>query len=196
MPRVQNGGGVVTADQVTITGTGLPGSPLVATQQTPTGWPLTWFAAPAIADPQNVPVATPINTARLGGIVLPCALQFNKIIFPIQTADAVNLYDFGIYSYAGALLAHRGAATIPATGNIAFAMIGGPITLNAGRYILAMTGNSVTALITIGLASENQFQFINATAAAATVGGVLNATIVPPADVPVLGNPLIWAMTI
>jgi hypothetical protein len=170
MSRVQNGGALST--------------------------PVTFWAGPSIQSTATIPFASPANTLQLCGIVLPCAVQFNKIIVRISANDAVNLYDVGIYSSVGALLAHRGAATVPATGIVAFSMIGGPFTLQPGRYYLGWTGTAITATFISGVSGSTVFQFLSVGGFGASASGVLPVSITPPADSVVDGfNPL-WALSI
>lgn len=196
MPRVQNGGGTVTADQVTITGSGLPSSPLVAVAQQTPGFPLTFYQGPSIPGAAVVSLANPINTLDLFGVIITAAVQFNKIILAITAGDPANLYDVGLYSNAGVRLAHRGAAGIPATGNIGFVMTGGPFTINPGRYYIATTGNATNAQMTQNGAGANVINFLVVNPFGASVGGVLPANITPPADSPLTNFGLLWALSL
>lgn len=162
----------------------------------PTGWPLTWYGIPPGGVSSNAQFAAPVNTLNLYGFVLPASVQFNKIVLSILTLDAANLYDFGFYSYGGALVAHIGAQAIPATGVHAFAVVGGPITLNPGRYFVASTGNSTTAQYTQAGGAGIAWNFQAVGGFGTSAAGVLPGTITPPADLLVLNSGPAFALTI
>src|SRR5260370_24252229 len=133
IPRVQKGGGTVTADQVTITGTGLPSSPLVAVAQQTPGFPLPFYQGPGIVTTAAADLANPINTLSLFGVVITAAVQFPKIILVITAGDPANLYDVGSYSNARVRPPHRGAAGIAATVSVGFVIACGSSSSNPRR---------------------------------------------------------------
>lgn len=162
-----SGGGLssVTTNP-TLTGAGTGGSPLGVT-----GWPLAYYSF-ILARSNTFGITA--NQVTVYGFALPHALTFSNICVWIGTADAVNSYDFGIYSFTGSLLAHIGAQTLPSTAFQAFGVVGGAKTIQAGLYAFAFTGTAATANIS-GAAITGQI-FYNGSYAA-SVGGVLPASV-------------------
>lgn len=117
-------------------------------------------------------------------------LTFSKIGIIIDTADAVGLYDWGIYDSSGNLVAHTGAATMPATGFVSRSVIGGPFTLPSGTYFLSVTGNATAGAF--GLADSNGCATPLSSSASVTTStaGVLPASITVPA---LTGSKSPWA---
>lgn len=180
--RVQNpgGSGTVTTDGVTIGGNGTLASPIDQI-----GAPLTFWSTQFCGGTDGQIPFTGTggnNFIALFGFVFTVAVKLNKIVIPIAAADAVNLYDIGLYTAAGALACHQGAATVPSTGVQSFPMTGGPITLPPGRYYLATTGQAATAEYFFQNNATGLWSFLLASTSIATTGGVLNSTITPPAD--------------
>lgn len=168
MPTGFGGGGLATVTaNSTLSGGGTPASPLGVT-----GWPLTYFQN---SDASASTTLTAANQVYITGFVLPYALTFSNLGVFIQTADAVNLYSFGIYSQAGTLVAHSAAATIPATGDHTFAVVGGPVTIAPGLYLMAFTGNANTAAI--GQNSGSLNCWVRNTSVVSSAGGVMPASI-------------------
>ena len=126
--------------------------------------------------------ATNPNTLNLWGIVLPCSVEFNKILQTIVGTDAVNHYDIGLYNYAGVLQASQGAAHVPSNGVQAFVMQNGPITLQPGRYYLASTGDATTASSRYINEANGLWSFCQLQDFGASTGGALPASITSPAD--------------
>ena len=186
----------VSVDGVTVTGQGTPSSPLVSSPGMPSGWPLQYWGSgnSGAGTPQHF--ATPANTLTLLGFAFDEQVKFNKIFIYVGAADSVNLYDIGIYTYAGVLVAHIGAQSIPSTAVQSFAMIGGPITLPPGRYFLAFTGNSVTGTAILATGNVTGWSFQSQTGFGTSVGGALPSTITPPADANVLTNTPVFALSI
>jgi hypothetical protein len=177
------GGGLssVTTD-ATLTGNGTAGSPLKVAAPFPSGWPLAWWNTPPCGSNAAGTFTATANKLTLYGLFIPAQVQFGHIVLDISVADAVNSYDFGLYNNAGTLVAHIGAQTIPATGIQSFAVVGGPITINPGRYYVAGTGNANTASLQVGNMLHVTWNFLLATNFGASAGGALPASIAPPAD--------------
>lgn len=132
--------------------------------------PLTYFSFSAGASG-----ASPgINQLWLTGFALPYSLTFAHIATTINTADASNLYDFGIYTAAGTLVADIGAQHLPATGDLTFATVQGSKTIAAGLYIFAWTGNSNAGQL---LASGQIQAWVVNTNFGSSSGGQLPASI-------------------
>jgi len=184
-----SGGGLstVTTDS-SLTGAGTVASPLglllVSTQPRLTGagissskldiagWPVAGWQS-TFGNDVSLAVGT-ANQVTITGFVLPCAVTFSHIAVGIQVVDASNLYDVGIYSEAGSLLAHIGAQAITATGVQAYAVSGGALTLAPALYAFAVTGNANTAQFK---ADEREGGWIYNANVAASSGGALPASI-------------------
>jgi hypothetical protein len=165
----------------TLSGAGTVASPLGAVQQTPTGWPLTWWDNPIGGTNGTALFASSINTLSLNGIAIPAQVRFNSIVFQVTIADAVNNCDIGLYNSAGTLVAHIGAQILATTGLKNIAVVGAPITLNPGRYYLATTSNATTATYETQTGNGNLCFLRNANFGSSS-GGALPNTITPPAD--------------
>lgn len=133
--------------------------------------PLDWF------DQGSSPggIAPGANKVWISGFVLPAPITFSSITMNVQTADAVNNVDWGIYSPAGNLLTHIGAQIVAATGYRRLATSGAPVTLAPGRYLFAFTTNSATFAIFYSANTATAWA-IN-TNVAASAGGALPASI-------------------
>lgn len=128
---------------------------------------------------------TGANQIQLSGFYLPDAVTFSNIVVSVQTADAGNNYDWGIYDSSGKLKAHVGAQSIAGTGVLDVAVVGGPITLQPGKYYFAFTGAATTAILCHagGPATVEFVTFLVRTeSATVSVGGVLPALATMPAD--------------
>jgi hypothetical protein len=129
------------------------------------------------------------NTIRVWGLYIPARVVFSNITVYVNTADAVNSYDFGLYNSGGNLVAHIGAQTLPATAVQSFAVVGAPITLAPGLYFFAGTGNATTAQILQGDATGGpSFHYCFVASQGVSAGGALPATIAAPAAALDRGN--------
>lgn len=198
VPTSATASATVITDGVTIQGNGSGGSPIaikavqVAARITGAGT----VASPL--DLAGIPVdyfqdsSAPSNSALAGanqvwvnGFTLQAAITFTKLGCFVQTADAVNAYDLGVYSVAGALLANVGPRTLPATGWKTFAINQTTVTLNPGRYVFAFTGNSTTAHV--GYDGNRAAWTVNsnyASSSAGTLPNSLTAFTIAPASSP------------
>lgn len=168
MPTGSGGGLAAVQTNSTLTGTGTSVSPLSVA-----GWPLVYYT-----NVSNQSASTGLggaNQVAIFGFITPSNVTFSNITVGIQTADAVNLYDVGIYNQAGSLLAHIGAQSLPSTGNQTFAVSGGSKTISAGLYAFAFTGNATTAALKQD--SGTVFLWIRNTNVATSAAGVLPASI-------------------
>jgi hypothetical protein len=143
--------------------------------------PTTFFTYALNTAVANRSLAVTANTINLYGIVVPTPVTFSKILVNITTIDAANNYDVGIYTYAGVLVAHAGAQTIPSSGLVTFTCSGGPFSLTPGKWWFASTGNSTTATYSDGQVGT-AFVFGRQFSVQATAGGALPASMTPPAD--------------
>lgn len=186
------GGGTVHTDGVTIQGDGSVGTPIALLDAMTDG--ATLQGAGIAADKLAVIPSSfyqqgfiqgnfgpSANTIWLNGFNLLGPLTFSNITIVVQDTDASNLYDVGIYTAAGALVAHAGAQAIPAGSVQTFAMIGAPITLPQGRYLFAFTGDGGNVSIYY---TANMLTWFENVGYGASAGGVLPNTIAAPTPSP------------
>jgi hypothetical protein len=183
MPRVQNGGGgssLATPVSVANGGTGTANALIFYTPFTNNNGGTAGFGFNA-------------NQTIVIGQFIPYPLSVGNITLNVTTADAVNNYDIGFYNSLGALVAHTGAIHLPSTGFQTFPLTGGTFAPTAGLYYLALTANVATAQL--GFLSGMGGVYTSTTSGGVTAGGVLGATITPPAKAVSLGvNLPQWAL--
>ena len=146
-----------------------------------------WFTQPSAAG--SVSFLTTANVAKLYGVVYSSAtpLATTQVTYNVQTADnTANTYDIGLYSSAGALLAHIGS-----TAGTTFAPSTGWKTLNwtasstikQGKYYLAITTSCTSSCAAlIGSSTGVGFTFAGAVQESVTTGGTLPSSITIPGD--------------
>jgi hypothetical protein len=180
MIRLAGGGGgglaTVTTD-TTLTGNGSAGLPLGVK-----GWPLKFFSSGIWNTQTNFAGA---NSIGISGIVLEYELTFGNIAVNVQTSDASNNYDIGIYTAAGALVADIGPRPLPSTGFVHFAAVQGIQTIAPGLYLFAFTGITNTAKLTCQ--SQNN-AWISNTNLSASTGAQLPSTIAAQTPAPAVGG--------
>jgi len=135
------------------------------------GWPLTYFASVAY-DTNNTRAGA--NQVSVSGFVLPYELSFSQIAVYLDITDAVGLYDFGIYTKAGALIANIGAATQPNNDLQIYPTLQGLQTIPPGLYLFGWTGNAAVVAIHF---QDNALSWVFNQDIAASVGGALPAAI-------------------
>lgn len=168
------GGGLsIVTTNATLTGTGTVATPLGVA-----GWPVTYFQqfVPSVAG-----AVINANEVIGQGIVLNAPVSFSKIGVTISVADVVNLYDLGIYTQAGVLLADIGPQTLPAIGIQSFATLQGLQTIGPGLYIFAMTANVSVAQFNY---DSQTVAWMRNTNIGASVGGQLPTPIAAQPVVP------------
>jgi hypothetical protein len=186
----------VSVDGVTITGNGTPGSPLIGAGGAPPGWPVTWWTQPVTYEAQQIQFGGAAgNIVLLTGFAIAAPVRFNTVYLHVITDDPAGLYSVGIYNSAGALVCSSLPAAIGATGVFVFTQVGGPFTINPGRYYLGTTGNSGTAQFATASGPGVWNFFFNFTAIA-TASGVLPTTITTPANVVVDNSSANFALSI
>ncbi len=148
-----------------LTGAGTVASPLDLA-----GIPVDYFQAFSAASTSALGGA---NQVWVNGFTLQAAITFTKLGCYVGTVDAVNAYDIGVYSTAGALLANVGPRTLPASGPRTFAINQTTVTLNPGRYVFAFTGNSTTAKL--GFDANSFAWTVNANYVASSAGTLPNS---------------------
>jgi hypothetical protein len=180
MLRLAGGGGgglaTVTTDS-TLTGNGTAGSPLGVK-----GWPLKFFSSGIWNSQASFPGA---NAISICGLVLEYELTFGNIAVNVNTSDAVNNYDIGIYTAAGALVADIGPRPLPSTGFVHFAAAQGSQTIPPGLYLFAWTGPVNTAKLT--LQTQNNPWIYNANVSA-SAAAQLPSTIAAQTPAPAVGG--------
>jgi hypothetical protein len=137
--------------------------------------------------------ATTFNTSgtkiELWGVTLQFPLNTGTLSYNVSGADATsNTYDLGIYSGAGALVAHTGAiagSTAMTAGSHSVSWTGtNPKTLEPGKYYLAITTSCVSSCATLsGDGSSAVVTFLSAgTVTTGGTQGTLDSSITAPAD--------------
>ncbi len=162
VPNLAIGGNAATATALANTptqcGTGLLSTGITANGTANCSAPTAnlWFSNGA--NNAVTGIATTQNQISYYDFSIPVQVSTNGISFRIFTADnTANLYDVGIYSLSGntaTLVMHTGALAgttfAPSTGVKSFAITGGPITINPGTYVIAMTTNCATSCAVLG----------------------------------------------
>lgn len=94
-----------------------------------------------------------VNQVRCCRFLIPIEITVASLHFEVTTGDSGKVANLGIYSSDGnTLLCNTGAVSITATGAKSVTL-GSPVTLPAGMYWLAWTGNS-SALRMRGVAAD------------------------------------------
>jgi len=129
--------------------------------------------------------AASANAIEVAAFTLAGALQFSKMVIYIQTSDASNLYSWAITDMSGNAKCHMSAAvSISATGINTQSCAEGTVTLPAGTYCFAFTGNSTTAKIGVDSNSAPML-FANPPTSSSTSGsGVMSFAISIPSKAP------------
>lgn len=118
------------------------------------------------------------NTVDLWEVGMPRTLFNEGIYLNVSTADAGGLYSMGLYNASGNLVFSSTPSGVGATGLHLFQIQQTvPLTIEAGKYYIAITGNS-NALIYYSCAAGNPNNPIirNHGGQGATVNGVLPST--------------------
>ncbi len=112
------------------------------------------------------------------GFWLPNAGQFGHLLVDIQSVDALNNYEFGIYNAAGTLIANTTAGGISSNGWQSFAISQGTVTMAAGKYFFASsaaTSNTAAGFTAVdAIYTSGAFGALDA--------AVFPSMITPPAD--------------
>jgi len=142
------------------------------------------FSQPASA--QNAPSSA--NAIMVSHFNLDTSLTFSKIYFDIGTADTAagslcgafaDCYDIGLYDSGGNLKCNIGATAFSGTGLTSKACAQGSVTLSAGTYIFAFTGNAATAKIFYGSANCLNILSTNTSTTTSTNGALPGSISVP-----------------
>jgi hypothetical protein len=126
---------------------------------------------------------------KLWGITLSFPLNTSNLSYNVSGADGSgSVYDLGIYNSSGTLKAHTGAIAATTSMTAGAHSVGWsgttPITLQPGKYYLAITTNCTLSCATLsGDGSSAVVTFLSAgTVTTSGTQGTLDATITPPAD--------------
>jgi hypothetical protein len=170
--EVQNpgssGGLTTVTTDASLKGNGTSGSPLGEV-------PITFFGA--YFNSTATGLGATANTISLAGFSLPVPFTLSNITVFINTVDAAHNSDIGIYSAAGALLAHAGAQAFATANTVTFAMIGAPIAIPKGSAIIAFT--SAASTLKISNSAQTASWCYSASTGTST-GGALPNTITAP----------------
>ncbi len=132
------------------------------------------------------------NTIAVFPFRLPYAQTFGTVLTLVQQGNSgTNKSDIGIYDIAGNLLLHIGAQTIPNTpGIFSSSVVGGPVTLSAGCYLFAVTGEDTNPLMESsgGVGGAGAFAIYDTNDA--SIGGALPSSIVVTQTSPISGTML------
>lgn len=143
---------------------------------------------------QTSSAAGAINTVYLVGVELTAPVVLTGVRIRFATVGGTGHYDVGIYDASGAngapgnLLAHAASSNVALATSAATltpAFIGGPITLQPGRYWLALWIDNATDTFNKQSASGNNAVIQAGTnagplpASAASITGLANGTLKP-----------------
>jgi len=133
--------------------------------------PLTWYGQAHFGGGIGINSA---NQVTVCGFALPYNLTFSNIVNYVWQADGTNLYDVGIYTQAGALVANTGPNHWPSTGFQTLSTLQGAKTLQAGLYLFGFTGNANTGQVSYDSGGSAWAYNVNITSSS---GGTLPASI-------------------
>jgi hypothetical protein len=145
----------------------------ISSNQTPV---LTVFVSPFCSGTARAISGT--NAVDVAVFTLPSSLTFTKMGPDIGGVDTGNLYSYGITTLAGVVKAHTAAA-----GTIGFssntderALVETSVTLPAGQYLWAITGNSTTATFGTGASAGISAFTTSTTSTSGAFPGSLSVT--------------------
>ncbi len=126
------------------------------------------------------------NKASLWGVVLTFPVTTTQVTYSVGTADnTANTYDIGIYDNSGNLKAHTGATagtTFAASGGVKTLSWVSSVTLQPGRYYLAISSSCISACATLAADNASAVTFLSNSAVSVTSGGTLPGSLTAPAD--------------
>jgi hypothetical protein len=188
------GGGTVHTDGVTIQGDGSVASPVALLDAMTDGSTLlgAGIAANKLAIIPSIYLSAMSGSNFTGftenfvavcGFTVPTPLTFSNLVINIANADdAPVLNDFGIYDFAGNLIANTGPFSFPVATQPVFPMQQGEQTIPQGLYLFAATSDGDGLAI---YGDTNSFSWFETTAYTGfPTGGSLPSTIPPPGIVP------------
>lgn len=123
------------------------------------------------------------NRCQLWTFYTPLAITVGNIGFNVGTADAVNSYDFAIYTMAGSRVASTGPSVGPAATGLATRAFTGSVTLTADTEYLFAECTGATVNLRISVSSTFLYQQVgNASSTTVIVSSTAPATITVPAN--------------
>lgn len=137
----------------------------------------------------QVPVGSTFSTLTASanqtlayGQPIPVQLSIGHITFSVTAADVTggDVYSVGLYDSSGNLKASCSAAAYTTTGLKTCAISQGTVTLPAGLYYLAYTGNASSLQISTSNTGQFAACFGISTSAGASSAGALPSTITAP----------------
>ena len=171
----------------------MPGSNVASS----VGYAIPWFTTNTTGT--AISFSSTANKAELWGVVLTFPLSTTQVTYDVSTADNTsNTYDIGVLNSSGTVVAHIGS-----TAGSAFAASTGyktlswasSVTLQPGKYYLAITSSCTSSCAQIYGGSSAGFTFLggsSGTAESVTAGGALNTGITVPADNPTEATVMAW----
>ncbi len=171
----------------------MPGSNVASS----VGYAIPWFTTNTTGT--AISFSSTANKAELWGVVLTFPLSTTQVTYDVSTADNTsNTYDIGVLNSSGTVVAHIGS-----TAGSAFAASTGyktlswtsTMTLQPGKYYLAITSSCTSSCAQIYGGSSAGFTFLggsSGTAESVTAGGALNTGITVPADNPTEATVMAW----
>jgi hypothetical protein len=152
------------------------------------GGTITAYTPPVSAG--NVAAPSAANAINVVAFLLPAQVQFSHITVDVNTADTTSgslcgsfadCYDVGLYDTSGNLKCNWGATAVSGTGLKTVSCAQGTVTLAAGYYVFAWTGNATTAKIFFGASGSGAFAILgSATSSTSSSSGALPSTISVP----------------
>lgn len=136
------------------------------------------------AEVQNAASPSTASQIQVSPFFLPFAVTFSHITVYVGTADASDDYSWGIYSGptggTGTAICTTTAAVLSATNGVDQAACSqGTVTMGAGVYYFAFTGNATTG--TIGYGGSNSIMTLSTpTSSSTSTGGQTPSTIAIP----------------
>lgn len=137
-----------------------------------------FIAPPGIPGDQNAP--SPANAVILVEFIVPYSITFSYLDVDIGTADSntSDFYDVGIYNTSGTLQCNWGAQNFTSIGVVEKSCAQGRVTLAAGLYVFAFTGNATVAKIFFGPAGMGTLS--SATSGTSSSSGALPSSLSVP----------------
>lgn len=139
-----------------------------------------------VSNPNATGQSPTANVTLLWGLPVTIPVQFNRIVYDINTLDAAtsSKADIGIYQVVGSqlnLIANIGATTTLSTGVKTASTTQGMVTLSPDqKYYVGITANSSTMKWSAGVST---YTFVSNSAQASSTAGGLPSTSTIPTDV-------------
>lgn len=121
------------------------------------------------------------NAIDVSTVYLP-NIQFSHITVDVSTTDSStsDFYSWGLYNTSGTVLCSFSAVNLTAGGAVDKSCSQGTVTLTAGNYIFAFTGNATTAKV--AYSGTAPLALSSAVSSTSSSGGALPSTISLPSS--------------